>query len=110
MRGECYLSRGDFRTAAINFTKAADIYSSETVENRADLCEYSEVLIGLIKIEMLCQNVAGAWLKCQHAIELVSHHEHRESVHLQEIELLYLGAKCLDICIGNRMGPSKIKV
>ena len=97
LRGECYISRSDLRTAAINFTKAADVYSSETVETRDDLCEYSEVLIGLIKTEMLCQNVAGAWLKCQEAIELVSNHQHRESVHLQEIELLYLGAKCLDI-------------
>ena len=97
LRGECYLSRGDFRTAAINFNEAAGVCCSETVENRDDLCEYSEVLIGLIKSEMLCQNVAGAWLKCQEAIELVSNHEHRESIHLQVIELLYLGAKCLDI-------------
>ena len=97
LRGECYLSRGDFRTAAINFNEAAAIYSSKTVENRDDLCEYSEVLIGLIKSEMLCQNVAGAWLKYQEAIKLVSDHEHRESIHLQEIKLLYLGAKCLDI-------------
>jgi tetratricopeptide (TPR) repeat protein len=97
LRGECYLSRGDFRTAAINFAEVADIYSSETVGNRDDLCEYSEVLIGLIKSEMLCQNVAGAWLKCQEAIKLVFDHEHRESIHLQAIELLYLEAKCLDI-------------
>ena len=97
LRGECYLSRGDFRTATINFSEAAGIYSSKTVENSDDLCEYSEVLIALIKSEMLCQNVAGAWLKCQEAIELVSDHEHGESIHLQEIELLYLGAKCLDI-------------
>jgi tetratricopeptide (TPR) repeat protein len=97
LRGECYLSRGDFRTAAINFNEAAAIYSSKTVENRDDLCEYSEVLIGLIKSEMLCQNVAGAWLKYQEVIKLVSDHEHRESIHLQEIKLLYLGAKCLDI-------------
>jgi tetratricopeptide (TPR) repeat protein len=97
LRGERYLSRGYLRTATINFTKAADIYSSETVEHRDDLCEYSEVLIGLLKSEMLCQNVAGAWLKCQEAIKLMSDHEHRESIHLQAIELLYLGAKCLDI-------------
>jgi tetratricopeptide (TPR) repeat protein len=97
LRGECYLSRGDFRTAAINFNEAAGIYSSETVENRDDLCEYSEVAIGLIKTEMLCQNVAGAWVECQQAIELVFNHKHGESVYLQEIELLYLGAKCLDI-------------
>jgi tetratricopeptide (TPR) repeat protein len=97
LRGECYLSRGDFRTAAINFTKAADVCSSETIKSRDDLCEYSEVLIGLIKSEMLCQNVAGAWLKCQEAMKLVSNHEPGESVHLQVIELLYLGAKCLDI-------------
>ena len=97
LRGECNLSRGDFRTAAINFTKAADIYSRETAETRDDLCEYSEVLIGLIKSEMLCQNVAGAWLKCQEAIKLVSDHELGESIHLQTTELLYLGAKCLDI-------------
>jgi tetratricopeptide (TPR) repeat protein len=97
LRGECYLSRGDFRTATINFNEAAGIYSSRTVGNGDDLFEYSEVLIGLIKSEMLCQNVAGAWLKCQEAIELVSDHEHRDSIHLQEIELLYLGAKCLDI-------------
>ena len=97
LRGECYLSRGDFRTATINFNEAAGIYSSKTVENCDDLCEYSEVLIALIKSEMLCQNVAVAWLKCEEAIELVFDHEHRESVHLQAIELLYLGAKCLDI-------------
>ncbi|CAB3984400.1 ---NA--- [Paramuricea clavata] len=97
LRGECYLSRGDFRTATINFNEAACIYSRETVETRDDLCEYSEVLIGLIKSETLCQNVAGAWLKCREAIKLVSNHEHRESIHLQEIELLYLGAKCQDI-------------
>ena len=58
LRGECNLSRGDFRTAAINFTKATRVYSSETLETRDDLCEYSEVAIGLIKSEMLCQNVA----------------------------------------------------
>jgi tetratricopeptide (TPR) repeat protein len=97
LRGECYLSRGDFRTAAINFNEAARVYFSETVENRDDLCEYSEVLIGLIKSEMLCQNVAVAWLKCEEAIELVSNHEHGKSINLQATELLYLGAKCLDI-------------
>ena len=101
LRGECYLSMGHFRTAAINFTKAADVYSSETVETLDDLCDYSEVLIGLIKSEMLCQNVAGAWLKCEEAIKLVSDHEHRESIHLQAIELFYLGAKCLDILSEN---------
>jgi tetratricopeptide (TPR) repeat protein len=97
LRGECYLSRGDFRTAAINFNEAAGVCCSETVENCDDLCEYSEVLIGLIKSEMLCQNVAGAWLKCREAMKLVSDHEHGESVHLQAVELFYLGAKCLDI-------------
>ncbi|CAB3988448.1 Hypothetical predicted protein [Paramuricea clavata] len=75
LRGECYLSRGDFRTATINFNEDAAIYSSKTMENCDDLCEYSEVLIGLIKSEMLCQFVAGAWLKCQEAIKLVSNHE-----------------------------------
>jgi tetratricopeptide (TPR) repeat protein len=97
LRGECYLFRGDFRNAAINFNEAVCVYSSETVGNRDDLCEYSEVAIGLIKTEMLCQNVAGAWVECQEAIELVFNHEHSESVHLQAIELLYLEAKCLDI-------------
>jgi tetratricopeptide (TPR) repeat protein len=97
LRGECYLSRGDFRTAAINFNEAVSIYSNGTVGNRDDLCEYSKVAIGLIKTEMLCQNVAGAWVECQKAIELVFDHEHGESVHLQVIELLYLGAKCLYI-------------
>ena len=97
LRGECYLFWDDFRTAAINFTKAAGVYYGETVETRDDLCEYSEVLIGLIKSEMLCQNVAGAWVECQKAMKLVSDHEHGESVHLQAVELFYLGAKCLDI-------------
>ena len=101
LRGECYLTRRDLRTAAINFNEAVCVYSSETVGNRDDLCAYSEVAIRLIKSEMLCQNVAGAWVKCQEAIKLVSNHEHRESVHLQEIELLYLGAKCLDILSKN---------
>ena len=97
LRGECYLFWDDFRTAAINFTEAAGVYYGETVETRDDLCEYSEVLIGLIKSEMLCQNVAGAWVECQKAMKLVSDHEHGESVHLQAVELFYLGAKCLDI-------------
>ena len=101
LRGECYLSRVDFRTAAINFNKAVHVYSNETVENRDDLCEYSKVAIGLIKTEMLCQNVAGAWVECQQAIELVSNHEHRESVYLQDIELHCLGAKCLYILLEN---------
>jgi tetratricopeptide (TPR) repeat protein len=97
LRGECYLFWDDFRTAAINFTEAAGVYYGETVETRDDLCEYSEVLIGLIKSEMLCQDVAGAWVECQKAMKLVSDHEHGESVHLQAVELFYLGAKCLDI-------------
>ncbi|CAB3984614.1 PREDICTED: uncharacterized protein LOC109482825 isoform X2 [Paramuricea clavata] len=97
LRAECYFFRGDFRTAAINLNEATGIYSRETVENRDDLCEYAEVLIALIKTETLCQNVAGAWVECQEAIELGSDHEHRESLQLQAAELLYLGAKCLDI-------------
>jgi tetratricopeptide (TPR) repeat protein len=91
------ISRGDFRNAAIYFTEAVSVYDGETVENRDDLCEYSEVLIGLIKSEMLCQNIAAAWLKCQEAMKLVSDHEHTESVHLQAVEVFYLGAKCMDI-------------
>ncbi|CAB4005985.1 tetratricopeptide repeat 28-like, partial [Paramuricea clavata] len=98
LRAECYLSRDDFRTAAINFNEAVRVYSNRTVENRDDLCEYSKVAIGLIKTEMLCQNVAGAWHRYREAMKLVSHHEHEL---LQVIELHYLGAKCLYILSKN---------
>ena len=97
LRGECLLSRGDFRTAAINFTEAVSIYSRETVDDRDILREYSEVLIGLIKSEMLCKNVAEAWLIFQKGIKLSSDHDLKEAINLQAVEFFYLGAKCANI-------------
>ena len=97
LRGECYLSGGDSRTAAINFTQAVTFYSSETVENDDDLCEYLEVLTGLVKSEILCQDVAAAWVTCQRGIQLVTDHEQREIIRLQATECFYYGAKCMAI-------------
>ena len=97
LRGECYLSTGYNRTAAINFIKALDLYSCEILENNSDLHEYSDVLIGVIKSEILCQNVASAWLHCQEGMELVLNDERKETVHYQAAQFFYLGAKCLVI-------------
>ena len=97
LRGECYLSNGDSRTAAINFTMAVGLHSSRKEENDDDLCEYLEVLIGLVKSEILCQNVAAAWLTCQRGIQLVSDHDQREGTRMQATECFFYGAKCLNI-------------
>ena len=97
LRGECYLSMGDCRTASINFAEAVRFFSSETLENRDDLYEYSEVLIGLIKSEILCQNVVAARLICQEGIKLVFDHELKETIYLQAVQFFYLGAKCMAI-------------
>ena len=103
LRGECFLSVGDFRTAAIDFTKAVAAYSSQTISSRDDLCEYSKVLVGLIKSEMLCKNVAAAWLICQNGIKLISDHDElKETMNLQALEFFYLGAKCVNILSGTR--------
>ena len=101
LRGECFLSAGDFRTAAIDFTKAVATYSSETISSRDDLYEYSKVLVGLIKCEMLCKNVAAAWLICQNGIKLISDHDElKETINPQALEFFYLGAKCANILLG----------
>ena len=97
LRGECYLSMGDCRIAVINLTEAARFFSNEALENRDYLCEYLKVLIGLIKSELLCQNVVTAWRICQEGIKLVSDHELGETIHLEAVELFYLGAKCVAI-------------
>ena len=98
LRGECFLSVGDFRTAAIDFAKADATYSSETISSRDGLCEYCKVLVGLVKCEMLCKNVAAAWLICQNGIKLASdHHELRDTINLQALEFFYFGAKCVNI-------------
>ena len=107
LRGECYLSTGDNRTAAINFTKALDLYSSDRLENSSDLSEYSDVLIGLIKSEILCQNVASAWLRCQEGMELVLNDERKETVHYQAAQFFYLGAKCLVILSAGGKGDDE---
>ena len=97
LRGECFLSMGDFRTAAIDFTKADALYSIETIDNREDMCEYSEVLIGLIKSEILCDEVEAAWLVCEKGIKLASNHEFKEAISKQAVKFFYLGAKCVHI-------------
>ena len=98
LRGECFLSMGHFRSAAIDFTKADKLYSTKTLENGYDLCEYSEVLIGLIKSEILCNNVASAWLVCERGVKLAMEDELKEIINQQ---FFYLGAKCLNILSEN---------
>ena len=61
LRGKCSLSIGHFRSGIIDFTKADALYSIETIDNQEDLCGYCEVLIGLIKSEILCNNLDAAW-------------------------------------------------
>ena len=97
LRGECFLSMGHFRSAAIDFTKANNFYSIETINNRQSLCEYSEVLIGLVRSEILCNNIKTAWLVCEKGIKLVSDHELKETINQQAVKLFYLGAKCVKI-------------
>ena len=97
LRGECLLSMGNFRSAAIDFTKAGAVYSIETIDNREDLCEFSEVLFGLIKSEILCNNVRAAWLVCEKGIKLTSDHALKEAISKQAMEFFHLGAKCVYI-------------
>ena len=101
LRGECFLSAGSFRSSAINLTKSFGVYSGQSIDNCDDLREYSEVSISLIKSEMLCKNVAEAWLICQKAIKMVTKHEFKEAINMQAIEVLYLGGKCLSILTEN---------
>ena len=97
LRGECFLSMGHFRSAAIDFTKADDLHSIKTTDNCEDLCEYSEVLIGLIKSKILCNNVEAAWLVCEKGIKLVSDHELKETINQKAVKLCNLGVKCVNI-------------
>ena len=83
LRAECFLSLGHFRRAAIDFTKAKAFYSIETIDNREELCEYSEVLIGLVKSEILCNNLDAAWLICEKEMKVASYHEFKADVYLQ---------------------------
>ena len=99
LRGECLLSIGHFRSAAINFTIADAAYSIKTIDNKEDLHEYSEVLISLIKSEILCNNVEAAWLVCERGIKLARDHELKETIHLQAAKLLNLGVKCISILL-----------
>ena len=96
LRGECFLSMGHFRSAAIDFTFADALYSTKTIDNREELCEYSEVLIGLIKSEILCNNVEAAWLVCERGIKLLLDHELKETINRQAIKLCNLGVKCIN--------------
>ena len=97
LRGESFLSAGNFRNAAIDFTKAEAVYSIETIENGEDLYEYFEVLIGLIKSKILCNNVEEAWLVCERGLKMVSDHELKETINQQAVKFFYLGAKCVNI-------------
>ena len=96
LRGECFLSMGHFRSAAIDLSKAEAFYSIETIDNGEDLCQYCEVLIGLIKSEILCNNAEAAWLVCEKGIKLVTSHELKETIDQQVAILLYLGVKCIE--------------
>ena len=97
LRAECFLSMGHFRSAAIDFSKADNLYSIKTTDNQEDLCEFTEVLIGLIKSEILCNNVEAAWLVYKKGIKLAWDHELKETIHQQAAKLLNLGAKCINI-------------
>ena len=101
------MSTGDNRTAEINFTKALGLYSCERSEKDSDLDEYANVLIGLMKSEILCQNVASAWLHCQKGIEHVLNDKRKETVHYQAVQLFYLGAKCLVILSEGERGDDE---
>ena len=95
LRGECFLSMGHFRSAAIDFTKAVTFYSIETIDNREELCEYSEVLIGLIKSEILCNNIDAALLVCEKGIKLATDRK----LNQQAEKLLYLKVRCIIILL-----------
>ena len=95
LRGECSLSMGHFRRAAIDFTKAVAFYSIETIDNREELCEYSEVLIDLIQSEILCKNVETAWALCEKGIKLATDRK----LNQQAAKLLYLKVRCIIILL-----------
>ena len=103
LRGECLLSMGYFRSAAIDFTKAVALYSIETIDNQEDLCEYSEVLIGLIKSEILCNNVEAAWLVCEKGMKLATDHKFKETIDQQAAKLFYLKVRCINILLERGM-------
>ena len=84
---------GNFRRAVIDFTKADALYSVEIIDNREDLCEYSKMLFGLIKSEILCNNVRAVWLVCEKGIKLTSDYALKEDISKQAMEFFYLGAK-----------------
>ena len=104
LRGECFLSMGNFRSAAIDFTKADALYSVETIDSQEDFCEYCEVLIGLIKSEILCNNLDAAWLVCEKGIKLLSDHQFKGNINQQ---FFYYGVKCLNIL--SERGKDKLK-
>ena len=91
LRGECLLSMGHFRSAAVDFSKAFAFYSVETMDNLEELCEYSEVLIGLIKSKILCNNIEAAWLVCEKGIKLATDRK----LNQQAEKLLYLKVRCI---------------
>ena len=99
LRGECFLSMGHFRSAAIDFNKVDALHSTEAIDNRESLYEYFEALIGLIKSEILCNSVEAAWLVCERGIKLVSDHELKETINQQAVKLFYLGVKCAKILL-----------
>ena len=96
LRAECFLSLGHFRSAAIDFIKAEALYSIDTIDNREDLCEYTEVLIGLIKSEILSNNVKAAWLVCEKGIKFATNHQLKETISRHAAKLFYLGVKCIE--------------
>ena len=95
LRGEFFLSMGHFRSAAIDFTKADKLYSIETIDNREELCEYCEVLIGLIKSKILCNNIDAALLVCEKGIKLATDRK----LNQQAAKLLYLKVRCIIILL-----------
>ena len=94
LRGKCSLSIGHFRSAIIDFTKADALYSIETIDNQENLYGYCEVLIDLIKSEILCNNLDTAWFVREKGIRLVSDHQFKGNIYEH---FLYFGAKCLNI-------------
>ena len=99
LRGEFFLSMGHFRSAVIDFSKAEALYSIEAIYNREDLCEFTEVLIGLVKSEILCNNVEAAWLVCERGIKLAKNHELKETITPQIVKLFHLRVRCINIFV-----------
>ena len=93
LRGECFLSMGHFRSAAIDFTKVVALYSTKAIDNREEMCEYSEVLIDLIKSEILCNNVEAAWLVYKKGMKLAIDNK----LNQQAAKLSYLNVRCINI-------------